>query len=84
MRWSSRWTCPAAAALLVNPDAKMRKETLDRIVEEAETIENWHQPLVLRADLSARAIRRIGGFVGASLLENWWGAAISAMSPRHI
>jgi uncharacterized protein (DUF2336 family) len=47
----------------------MRKETLDRIVEEAEAIESWHEPLVLRADLSARAIRRIGGFVGASLLE---------------
>ena len=59
----------AVAALLVNPDAKMRKETLDRIVEEAETIESWHQPLVMRADLSARAIRRIGSFVGASLLE---------------
>jgi len=59
----------AVAALLVNPDAKMRKETLDRIVEEAETIESWHQPLVLRADLSARAIRRIGSFVGAALLE---------------
>ncbi|MBN9553322.1 MAG: DUF2336 domain-containing protein [Alphaproteobacteria bacterium] len=60
---------PAVAALLVNPDARMRKETLDRIVEEAEAIESWHEPLVLRADLSARAIRRIGGFVGASLLE---------------
>ena len=60
---------PAIAALLVNPDARMRKETLDRIVEEAEAIESWHEPLVMRADLSARAIRRIGGFVGASLLE---------------
>jgi uncharacterized protein (DUF2336 family) len=60
---------PAIAALLVNPDARMRKETLDRIVEEAEAIESWHEPLVMRADLSARAIRRIGGFVGAALLE---------------
>ena len=60
---------PAVAALLVNSDARIRKETLDRIVEEAETIESWHLPLVLRADLSARAIRRIGSFVGASLLE---------------
>lgn len=59
----------AVAALLVNSDAKIRKETLDRIVEEAETIESWHQPLAMRADLSARAIRRIGSFVGASLLE---------------
>ena len=60
---------PTVAALLVNPDARIRKETLDRIVEEAETIESWHLPLVLRADLSARAIRRIGSFVGAALLE---------------
>lgn len=75
----------AVAALLVNPDAKMRKETLDRIVEEAETIENWHQPLVLRADLSARAIRRIGGFVGASLLEQLVGRGdLSDVTKAHL
>ncbi len=60
---------PAVASLLTNPDARIRKETMDRIVAEAEEIESWHQPLVLRADLSARAVRRIGGFVGAALLE---------------
>lgn len=60
---------PTVAALLVNPDARIRKQTLDRIVEEAEAIESWHLPLVLRADLSARAVRRIGSFVGAALLE---------------
>lgn len=75
----------AVAALLVNPDAKMRKETLDRIVEEAETIESWHQPLVLRADLSARAIRRIGGFVGASLLEQLVGRGdLSDVTKAHL
>ncbi len=60
---------PAVAALLINPDAHIRKDTLDRIVEQAEEIESWHMPLVLRADLSARAIRRIAGLVGASLIE---------------
>jgi uncharacterized protein (DUF2336 family) len=60
---------PTVAALLVNPDARIRKQTLDRIIEEAEAIESWHLPLVLRADLSARAVRRIGSFVGASLIE---------------
>jgi uncharacterized protein (DUF2336 family) len=60
---------PAVAALLVNPDAKIRKETLDRIVDQAEEISAWHMPLALRADLSARAIRRIAGLVGASILE---------------
>lgn len=60
---------PAVAALLVNADAKIRKATMDRIVEEAEQFESWHEPLVLRADLSARAIRRIANFVGAALIE---------------
>jgi uncharacterized protein (DUF2336 family) len=60
---------PAVAALLVNPDARIRKETLDRIIDQAEEISAWHMPLALRADLSARAIRRIGSFVGAAILE---------------
>jgi uncharacterized protein (DUF2336 family) len=60
---------PAVAALLVNPDAKIRKETMDRIIEQAEDINAWHMPLALRADLSARAIRRIASLVGASILE---------------
>jgi uncharacterized protein (DUF2336 family) len=60
---------PAVAALLVNPDAKIREETLEQIVAEAEEIESWHLPLALRADLSARAIRRIAGFVGAAIIE---------------
>jgi len=60
---------PAVAALLVNPDARIRKETLDHIVEAAEEVSDWHMPLILRAELSARAIRRIAGFVGAALIE---------------
>jgi uncharacterized protein (DUF2336 family) len=60
---------PAVAALLVNPDAKIRKQTMDQIVDQAEEISSWHLPLALRADLSARAIRRIGSLVGASILE---------------
>ncbi len=60
---------PAVAALLVNRDARIRKETMEQIVEQAEEISAWHMPLALRADLSARAIRRIGSLVGASILE---------------
>ena len=60
---------PAVAALLVNADAKIRKETMDRIIEQAENINAWHMPLALRADLSARAIRRIASLVGASILD---------------
>jgi uncharacterized protein (DUF2336 family) len=60
---------PSVAALLVNPDARIRKETMDLIIDQAEEISSWHMPLALRADLSARAIRRIGALVGASILE---------------
>ena len=60
---------PAIAALLTNADSKIRKETLDHIIEQAETVSDWHVPLALRADLSARAIRRLAGFVGAALIE---------------
>ena len=60
---------PAVAALLVNRDAKIRAETMDKIIAQAEEINAWHMPLALRADLSARAIRRIGGLVGAGLIE---------------
>ncbi len=59
----------AVAALLVNPDARIRKETMDTIINQAEEIGAWQMPLALRADLSARAIRRIAGLVGASIIE---------------
>ncbi len=60
---------PAVTALLVNPDARIRKETLDSILEQAENVSEWHLPLALRADISARAIRRIAGFVGTAIIE---------------
>ena len=60
---------PAVAALLANESAQIRSDTLDRIIEHARDVEAWHQPLVLRPELSVRAIRRISGFVASSLLE---------------
>ncbi len=60
---------PAVAALLANPDAQVREEALNNIIEQAEKIRSWHQPLVMRADLSQRAMRRIASFVGAALIE---------------
>jgi uncharacterized protein (DUF2336 family) len=60
---------PAIAALLANPDAAIREKTLDDIAAQAEKIQSWHVPLVLRADLSRRAIWRIASFVGSSLIE---------------
>jgi uncharacterized protein (DUF2336 family) len=59
---------PAVAALLVNPDAKIREKTLDKIIAQAETIDAWHRPLVLRSEISNRAMRRIAAFVGSGLI----------------
>ncbi|MDE2162648.1 MAG: DUF2336 domain-containing protein [Alphaproteobacteria bacterium] len=60
----------AVAALLANPAAAIREQTLDKLVETAERIDDLHVPLTLRADLSARTIRRLASFVGTALLES--------------
>lgn len=60
---------PAVATLLTNKSARVREETLDQMINQAEGIETLHEPLVMRVDLSLRAMRRIAGFVAASLVE---------------
>ncbi|HEY0106670.1 MAG TPA: DUF2336 domain-containing protein [Rhizomicrobium sp.] len=60
---------PAIAALLANADAAIREKTLDDLAAQAETIQTWHVPLVMRADLSRRAIWRIASFVGSGLID---------------
>jgi len=60
---------PAVAALLENADARIRTQTLEKIADNAESVTRWHRPLVLRSDLSQRAIRRIAGFVSAALID---------------
>jgi uncharacterized protein (DUF2336 family) len=60
---------PAVAALLANSAAQIREQTLEKIIDHGSRIKEWHLPLVLRNDLSQRAIRRIAGFVSASLLD---------------
>jgi uncharacterized protein (DUF2336 family) len=61
---------PAVATLLANPHAEIREQTLDKLVETAESIEELHAPLTLRTDLSIRTIRRLASFVGTALLES--------------
>ncbi|MBS0275675.1 MAG: DUF2336 domain-containing protein [Proteobacteria bacterium] len=60
---------PAVAALLANSTAEIREQTLEKIIDHGSRITEWHLPLVLRNDLSQRAIRRIAGFVSAALLD---------------
>lgn len=59
----------AIAALLGNPSAQIREETLDLIVDRAPTRPTWHPGLVGRPVLPARLVRRIASFVAANLLR---------------
>jgi uncharacterized protein (DUF2336 family) len=59
----------AVAQLLANPEAKLREETLEKIISQAAGIEDWHGPLVIRPELSARAIKRIATFVSRALID---------------
>ena len=60
---------PAVAALLRNKSASIRESTLDRLAAQSEEIREWQEPVVMRPELSMRAIRRIAGFVAAELLS---------------
>ncbi|CAN0068389.1 unnamed protein product [Phaeothamnion confervicola] len=59
----------AVASLLANKNAQIREETLDAIIDQAEDIHRWHKPIVMRPELSLRAVRRVAGFVASSLLS---------------
>ncbi len=60
---------PGVASLLANPNAQIREETLDQVIDGAPEVQVWHEPLVRRDNLSQRAVRRISNFVASSLLS---------------
>jgi uncharacterized protein (DUF2336 family) len=59
----------AVTQLLANDSAQIREETLDRILDKAPEIPEWHDPLVRRPQLSVQVTMRIAGFVARSLLD---------------
>ncbi|HXY99261.1 MAG TPA: DUF2336 domain-containing protein [Stellaceae bacterium] len=59
----------AVAALLANPSAQIREETLDRLVDRAPAVAAWHKPLVERPALSTAIARKLAGFVADHLLR---------------
>ena len=60
----------AITALLSNQSAQIREETLDQLVEQAEHVPQWHEPLVDRPVLSARAVMRLAEFVADRMLAD--------------
>jgi uncharacterized protein (DUF2336 family) len=59
----------AVGVLLENPNAQIREDTLDYIIERAPGIEEWHSPLVHRHELPGGAAVRIAEFVADRLLQ---------------
>lgn len=58
----------AVSALLGNPSAQIREETLNKIVDRAPRQQAWHEPLVRRPSLSGAMAKRIARFVADHLL----------------
>lgn len=59
----------AITALLKNPSAQIREETLDAIIDAAPRQTSWHEPLVHRPNLNSRAALRIAEFVADSFIQ---------------
>lgn len=59
----------AITALLENPSAQIREETLDRLVDRAPEIAAWHRPLVARPWLPGNVAKKLARFVAQSLLQ---------------
>jgi uncharacterized protein (DUF2336 family) len=59
----------AISALLDNGSAQIREEALDGLVAAAVEVSAWQEPLVRRPRLPASAVRKLAGFVAASLLD---------------
>lgn len=59
----------AITSLLQNRSAQIREETLDAIIDAAPRQVWWHEPLVHRPNLNAKAALRIAEFVAASLVQ---------------
>ena len=59
----------AIAVLLGNASAQIREETLDRLVDRAVDIEDWHHPLVHRPHLSSKSCQKLARFVASHLLQ---------------
>ncbi len=59
----------AIAALLGNRSAAIREATLDALIDRAPRHADWHEPLVRRPALSARAARALSEIVTTQLLS---------------
>ena len=59
----------AIADLLSNPSAQLREETLDGLIDRAESVELWHAPLAGRPNLPRGAAVRLANFLADNLID---------------
>lgn len=59
----------AIHSLIVNQGAHLSERTLSDIIDKAPNYEVWHEPLLLRPELTLKTINRIAGFVSMSLVR---------------
>lgn len=75
----------AVSALLANTDAVIRTKTLDRIISNAAEVAEWHGSLVMRAELSAKSMRRLARFVASALIDDMaCRAEIDEATRKHL
>ena len=59
----------AIADLLSNHGAQLQEQTLDNLIERAESVELWHAPIVGRPKLPPGGAERMSRFVSADLVR---------------
>ena len=64
----TRGDVPAITHLLKNKRAVIDDRTIERVVDNAEKVVEWHEPLVARPSLPGGAILKLARFVAAPLL----------------
>lgn len=60
---------PGGVTLLRNEGAVFSPETLQAIVDRARSVPEWHEPVVMRRELSLDAARQLSGFVSAAVMS---------------
>ena len=64
----NRGNTPAITHLLNNKRAVIDERTIERVVDDAEKVIEWHEPLVTRPSLPGGAIMKLARFVAGPLL----------------
>lgn len=60
---------PAGSVLLKNAGASISAETLRVIVDKARNLPEWHEPIIMRRELSVDIARQLSGFVSEAVMS---------------